>query len=116
MFGFGATFRLFVLALCLVPFTSAQRAAGVLAPLLHIPLLSAGTADVPVGEEEDEREGAAGKERWAAPTRHRAPLRELVTALPPAHAPHQTHLLRPVPTPPVAADPFRNGLGTPYRC
>jgi hypothetical protein len=104
----GLALRLLLAAACVLPFTGVSAAAAFLAPT------PGSTAPVvPVGEE-DEREkdeaakGAAAQERQARATR-------------PGYRP-----LRPVPRPvsgptsgpsrPTAADPFRNGLGTPFRC
>lgn len=94
-----------------------QRATsrGGIAPVFPSVPAPAGEAPAPLGEEDDERE-TDGKERHSAATRHRTPVREQIDRLPPAHASHQTHLTRPLTTPPVAEDAFRNGLGTPYRC
>ncbi len=110
----GAIFRTFMLIACLVPFTSAQQAAGALAPIL--PVVPVGNAPVaPVNEEDDERE-VDGKERVSSPSRHYSPVREPVERFAPAHASNRSHLTRARAVPPVSEDPFRNGLGTPYRC
>lgn len=118
MLRFGAIVRFLMLAVCLVPFTSAQQAAGALAPLVPVVPAPVGDAPAPVGEEDEEREtedGKGGREGHAAQHQHRAPVRELIDRLPPAHA-FGSHLTSTRTTPPVTADPFRNGLGTPYRC
>lgn len=123
MFKFGVKFRLLVLAVCLVPFTSSQQARGALAPFL--PLTPVLTSEIPVApnnEEEEEREErggreeANGKERQAPLSRVPVLDREFAVLLPSLRAPHRPHVTKPRTTPPVAADPFRNGLGTPYRC
>ena len=99
-----------ILAVCLVPFTNTRQAAGALAPFV----LPAPASEVPRGED-DARETDA-KERLGAQAKHRVPVRELIDTLPPAHAAHLPFTSRVRATPPVAVDPFRNGLGTPYRC
>ena len=109
----GAIVRYLMLAACLVPFTNTRQAAGALAPLVPLTPV-APAADFPAGEEDDERETDA--KEHAAPAKHRPPARELTDLLPPACAAHLHHPSRVRTTPPVAADPFRNGLGTPYRC
>ena len=115
MIRFGAIVRAVMLVVCLVPFTSVQQASGALAPFLPItPVSESEAPGAPVGEE-DERE-TDGKERHASASRHHTPVRELVDKLPPTHASHRIHVARIQSTPPVAVDPFRNGLGTPYRC
>ena len=108
----GAIVRFLMLAACLVPFTNTRQAVGAFAPL--VPLAPAAPAsEAPVGGEDDERETDV-KGRLATAGRHRPPARELTGTLPPAHALNLPSRVRP--TPPVPADPFRNGLGTPYRC
>lgn len=109
----GAILRFLMLAACLVPFTSAQQALGALAPVL--PATPAPAPDAPAHEEEDEREEPDGTERNTAPSRFRAHAREHVGTLPAIRHTPRTHLTAPRPAP-VAADPFRNGLGAPYRC
>jgi hypothetical protein len=110
----GATLRLLAILLCLVPFTSARQAVGKGAP----PASAAGPGSespAPAGEEDDEREAAGAKERLVSQPRHRPPLGGRSGTLP---------LLRPAraspahgrPASPFDADPFRNGLGSPYRC
>ena len=104
-----------MLCACLVPFTSTQRAACALAP--HVPLTPGGPvneAPAPVNED-DERE-TDGKERLTAHAKHRPAIRTQVGSLPSAHASHPSRLSSVRTTPPIAADPFRNGLGSPYRC
>ncbi|VTS01893.1 unnamed protein product [Gemmata massiliana] len=114
MLRLGAIFRTFMLIVCLVPFTSAQQAAGALAPIL--PVVPVGGLPVtPVNEEDDERE-VDGKERVSSPSRHYSPVREPVERFTPGHTPYRSHLTRVRAVPPVSEDPFRNGLGTPYRC
>lgn len=116
MLRFGAIIRTLMLVVCLAPFASVQQAAGALAPYFPRTLAPAGESPAaPTSEEDDEREND-GKERHSTAPRHRAPTRELLIWLPPAVAPHRTHVTRPRTSPPVAVDPFRNGLGTPYRC
>ena len=115
MLRFGAIIRTLMLVVCLAPFASVQQAAGALAPYFPRTLAPTGEAPAaPTSEEDDERE-TDGTERHAT-ARHRAPAREVLIWLPPAVAPQHPHVTRPRTSPPVAADPFRNGLGTHYRC
>ncbi len=109
----GAIVRFLMIVTCLVPFTNVRQATGVLAPLLAL-ALAAPDSEAP-GEEDDERETDT-KERLAAEAKHRPPARERTGTLPSARDAHRPLPSRPLTTPPVAADPFRNGLGTPYRC
>lgn len=114
MLGRGAIFRLFVVALCLVPLPGAQRAAGALAPLLPVP--AGEWPGAPVNEEEeDEREGSEGKERHAPQTRHCPPPPGPGTALP-DRGTHRAHLTTPRAPPACRADWCRNGLAAPFRC
>ena len=115
MLRLGAIFRTFMLLACLVPFTSSQQAAGALAPILPIVPAGDDAPVVPVREEDDERE-TDGKERVSSQSRHYPPLRELIARLAPAHTSNRPHSARVCAVPPVPEDPFRNGLGTPYRC
>ena len=114
MLRFGAIVRLLMLTACLVPFTSARQAATALAPF--VPLAPATTAEAPAPVEEDDERETAGKERLSASAKHRPPVRELIDHLPHAHSPLLSSSLRERAAPPVAADPFCNGLGSPYRC
>lgn len=102
--------------LCLVPFASARQTGLALAPCAPlVPLSPANQAPAPGSEEDDERETAELRERLAAQVRHRQPLPHRIDLLPLARDfraathPHS-------PTSPFDADPFRNGLGSPYRC
>ena len=113
MSRFGAIVRFLMLAGCLVPFTNTRQAAGAFAPM--VPLAPGTATEAPGGEEDDERETDA-KDHLTAPSRHRPPVRELTDVLPPCCNAHLNSPSRVRATPPVAADPFRNGLGTPYRC
>src|SRR5688500_12059084 len=116
MLQFGAIVRFLMLVVCLVPFTSVQQAAGALAPYFPSAPTPVREAPAPVSEEDDER-ATDGKGRHPHSPRPRIPpVREQIDRLPPAYASHQTHLTRPLTTPPVTEDSFRNGLGTPYRC
>ena len=122
MLRLGAIIRTLMLAACVVPFTSTQQAAGALAP--YVPSVPVSTGDAPTApadEEDDERETEDGKEGDPSAPRHRLPVRERAAPLPlsPAFATHGEpgrHSAHARPTPPDPADPFRNGLGTPYRC
>lgn len=114
MLGLGAIFRLLVVALCLVPFAGAQRAAGALAPLLPAP--AGESPGAPANEEEeDEREDSEGEQRHAPQARH-CPPPETGAPLPPARDPHQSHLTKPRTSPARRTDWCRNGLAAPFRC
>ena len=122
MLKFGAIFRSLALFACLVPFTSAQRASVALAPFLPVVPAPAGEpSGPPVSKEEDEREEREEREETPEKQRHAplprsvAPAREQTATLPAPVTP-LIHLKKPRSAPPSAADPFRNGLGTPYRC
>jgi hypothetical protein len=115
MVRFGAFVRFLMLIACLVPFTSTRQALA-LAPFVPLtPLAPTNEAPTPAPEEDDERE-TDGKERFPAQAKYRLPIRELIDQLPQTHASHRRFPPRARTTPPVAADPFRNGLGSPYRC
>jgi len=107
-----------MVAACLVPFTGARQAQGVLAPLIPLaPSTPLSEAPAPVREEdENERETADGKERLASHTQRRVLVREQTGNLPAAHASHYTRFSQVQVSPPVQVDPFCNGLGSPYRC
>lgn len=102
-----------MILLCLVPFSSARQAAGIFSP--GAPLSPVNEAPAPVNEEDDERETADAKERIVSQSRHRLAGPTGIGLLPLASNRH-VPLLRHLPTSPSASDPFRNGLGTPYRC
>ena len=110
---FGAIVRFLMILLCAVPFTSVQQAGIALAP--GVPFAPSGQAptSAPTNEEDDERE-SAGSSRLCDPAK-RPLVRERTDCLSAVHTSH-LFLLPPRTTPPVAADPFRNGLGSPYRC
>jgi hypothetical protein len=113
MIRVGAIVRLLMLAACVVPFTSARQAAA-FAP--NSPAVPAPTSPAPVQEEEDtqRQEEANGKEKARTPSP--PPNR-------PSAASAQTLYSRPLTAPgtspapsPSPIDPFRNGLGCPFRC
>jgi hypothetical protein len=117
MAQFGAIVRCLMVLLCLVPFLSAQQMSQAFAHSLpSAPLVPLSEAPAPVNEEDDER-ATEVKERLAAQSRHRAPLRHQIGSLPRAHvachSPRSSDSRLPSPSDP---DPFRNGLGSPYRC
>ena len=117
MLRFGVFVRFLMLLLCAVPFTSAQQAGAVLAPTIPFTPAPPGPAPAPgtTSEEDDERE-ADSKERLSDPSKHRLPARERSAHHVATRTTHLPHLPHARTTPPVAADPFRNGLGSPYRC
>jgi hypothetical protein len=116
----GWALRLLLVAVCAIPFANPRR----LATALYIPPSTVAlggqlpSAPVPASEEDEiERHGevrsreASGRSerRQGEPrtnlTRGLASLRQRL-----ARQSHFSHLR------PTAADPFRNGLGTPFRC
>ncbi|MBN9122970.1 MAG: hypothetical protein J0I06_28170 [Planctomycetes bacterium] len=110
----GAIVRFLMLAVCLVPFTSARQALAALAP--HVPLTPGcpvNEVPAPVNEEDDERE-TDGKERLAAAAKTQPATREQIGSM--LRVSHPFRRLTARTTPPIPADPFRNGLGSPYRC
>ncbi|MBX9580062.1 MAG: hypothetical protein K2X87_07100 [Gemmataceae bacterium] len=110
----GLVLRLFLVAGCVPPLAGAPAAVAGLTP----PAPVGQSPAAPVNEEEDgnERDEAAKKPeavQWTdrRPDRHPPTLGRLPFAST-ARADHpSTRLARP-----TAADPFRNGLGSPYRC
>ena len=116
MTRFGAIVRLLMLFACLVPAAGTRKAVA--APLgLPAPIAPAPVAPA---EEEDTRqqsgEETACKEKLRYRVSHFLVARPF-TEHPPitlASRPTRTHV---VPCPaPSPADPFRNGLGCPFRC
>jgi hypothetical protein len=109
--------RCLMVFLCLVPFASARQMGAALAPCLPLtPLAASNESPPPASEEDDEREGAEGKERLAAPSRHRLPDQWRLGLAPLARDFCSPATSRPHPSSPFDTDPFRNGLGSPYRC
>ena len=108
----GAIVRLLMLLACAVPFTSARQAWAATNPRAAN---TAPTPFIPIQEEEDtEREESAGgkeKARTSPPSRHPRAVRSQ-----PLHPGRAPKLLAVVTSCPAPADPFRNGLGCPFRC
>jgi hypothetical protein len=110
--------RWLMLLACLVPFTSPRQASAALAPSPNAPVVPA--APVSSGEEdeteraENERseEGSQAKARAAQHRADRLPAPFVRIAFP-TTAPVCALTSVTCPSP---ADPFRNGLGSPYRC
>jgi hypothetical protein len=101
-----------MLAACLVPFTSARQAVAAFALTPATPL----APSVPIQEEEDaeRQQEVNGKDKVRTPPP--PPNR-------PSAAAAQTLYARPITAPgtspapcPCPIDPFRNGLGCPFRC
>ncbi|MBA4066091.1 MAG: hypothetical protein C0501_20705 [Isosphaera sp.] len=121
MSRFGAVVRLLMLSACLVPFTSPRQASAALAlappPAAPIPAPADGPVEhESIPEDDTEREEQA-KNRQAARGAHPAPGGPSAPGAGPAFPTISPTLLPPPAAPPrVAADPFRNGLGSPYRC
>jgi hypothetical protein len=106
----GATLRILALLLCLVPLASARPAGGASAPQLPaVPAAPENEAPAPPNKEDDERETADAKERPLAHSRQQIDMLPLPLASRTSPAPGRPSSLR-------DADPFRNGLGSPYRC
>ena len=109
----GVIVRLLMLLACAVPFTSARQAWAAINPKAATPASPA--PFVPIQEEEDtEREEAAGgkeKARTSPPPHHPRAVRFQTL-----HSGHAPRLLTVIPTSPAPIDPFRNGLGCPFRC
>jgi hypothetical protein len=112
----GVFVRLLMLVACLVPFTSPRQAAAALAPTPPATPVPATPTPTPLQEEEDteREEEAAGKDkaRTSPPPTHR-----------PSVASAQALYAHPFTPPgtsstscPSPVDPFRNGLGCPFRC
>jgi hypothetical protein len=110
----GLIVRLIMLAACLVPFTNIRQVGAILA---HKPAAPSQTMPAQQEEDDSEREEQAGsKERAAHPRLERQlPSEQLLDVLPPilTLGPAAGRVARSAPTP---LDPFRNGLGSPYRC
>jgi hypothetical protein len=117
----GAAIRLLMLAACLVPFTSPRAAAAALAlappPAAPLPAPADGPAESEQAPEDDtEREEQAGGSKHAARAAHPAAGRPSAPSAGHAFPTRSPTISAPAEFPRVAADPFRNGLGSPYRC
>jgi hypothetical protein len=110
----GAILRLLAVLLCLLPFGTVRQAGGKFAPA-RAPFALPGEAPAPA-EEEDERETAVAKERLTSPARSRLPACRPTGTLLPLPAAPRLPAPGERPSSPFDADPFRNGLGSPYRC
>lgn len=106
MVRLGLVVRLLMVVACLVPFASPRPAsAGVPTPVPAAPI---------GGQEDDtEREEEVAAEE-ALRTPHQ-PLPSRASAVSRLDAPAQRPTTSPVRAP-APVDPFRNGLGSPYRC
>jgi hypothetical protein len=114
----GLTLRLVMVAACVLPLLSPRQVAAAFAflpvsaaPLGHLPA-------APVNEE-DENERGSSEERTADPRGERRPDRprlaeDRFAIVYPARTPSARAPLPP--SRPTAEDPFRNGLGSHYRC
>jgi hypothetical protein len=112
--------QVLMLVVCLVPFTSTRQAAIVCAPLLPpAPIEPMGNSEPIQGQPEDDierEEQNDGKaktrlshQRWG---QEADPPRCSHRLSPGRSTPHHLGLAPALASP----DPFRNGLGTPYRC
>jgi hypothetical protein len=110
MKSFGVIVQFFMLAACLVPFTSVRQAGALLALAPTVPLQSAPTPQ----EDDSERVEPAGrdKERVSRLDTRAASARSQRTIAPTVRPnPALTSLAAR-----VSVDHFRNGLGSPYLC
>lgn len=108
----GAIVRLIMLAACLVPFTNIRQVGAVLA---FKPALPVQTAPQPQ-EDDSEREEEVSKLRVSnLRLEKQLPDDQLLYTLPPilSLGPPAGWATCSAPSP---LDPFRNGLGSPYRC
>ena len=107
---FGVIVQFFMLAACLVPFTSTRQAGALLALAPTVPIQSAPTPQEddservePAGRDKerlsrlDSRAGSARVQRTIAPNTQPNPALKSLAAR-------------------VPVDHFRNGLGSPYLC
>jgi hypothetical protein len=110
----GPLIRLLMLVVCLLPFSNTRQAAAAFAPLAPV-----GSPAPTQGQEEDDSERepqSAGKAKHRV-THHRvgqeADPPAIIDRLPPVASAARSPR---IPAGPADPDPFRNGLGTPYRC
>jgi hypothetical protein len=109
----GFVIRLLMLAVCLVPFTNIRQVGAILALK---PVAPAQTA--PMSQEDDsEREEQPGGRERASHLRleGQLPDEQLLYVLPPVLIAGAS-TIRSARRAPSPLDPFRNGLGSPYRC
>ena len=105
-----------MLVACLVPFTSARQAAAFAIASPVAPAVPVTPTPAPVQEEEEnerEEEAASKEKARTAPlpaSRASTVSSQLLYAHP--FTPHGTSATRS----PSPVDPFRNGLGCPFRC
>jgi hypothetical protein len=118
MLRIRAIVRILLVLLCLAPLASARQMMSIFAPSVPLSGSPINNAPTPIDEqddeEDDEQESADGKERLTTQSRHRLPVHQHSSLLPLIdfrHSPHHASL-----TTPFDADPFHNGLGSPYRC
>ena len=109
----GAIVRLLMLAAGLVPFTSTRQAVAFLSTQPTSSAAPTAPASVPEEEETERGKEPAGKEKarkFAPPSRPASPPRRPVYSRPSA-----CHAALAIASP-ALIDPFRNGLGCPFRC
>ena len=104
--------RLLMILACVLPFPAARQVVLVCAP--GVPLAPGSEREAPGGEEDDERSTADA--RLSSQQSARRTARPPAGCLPPGHVSHPTHRARAGLPAPAPLDPFRNGLGTHYRC
>lgn len=105
-------FRLLLAVGCALPFSTPSALASIVVP---------SAPDTGTPQEEDEREKESEKEQEEDAKNRTPDRRPGVAPLTARHAvrhhiPPSNHSGRDPAARPTAADPFRNGLGSPYRC
>jgi hypothetical protein len=112
----GLFIRILMFVTCLVPFTSTRQVAAAFVPVGT----SAPIAPAPLqGQQEDESErekesDGQAKQRVSHNSGEPSETPRLLRRLP--RTATVTHHSTSVPAALATPDPFRNGLGTPYRC
>jgi hypothetical protein len=107
----GLVLRLVMVAVCVLPFASPRQVANAFG---FPPPVFAQSPTTPVGEEEENERTEDAKGRVGHQVQYRpAPpkLLDRLPQLPPTAS--RAASVRECPSP---LDPFRNGLGSPYRC
>ena len=108
----GAIVRLIMLAACLVPFTNIRQVGSLLA---FKPSLPAQTAPLPQ-EDDSEREEEVSKLRVSNVRPEKQLPDDRLLYMLPSVLNLGSPTGRVTPSAPSPLDPFRNGLGSPYRC
>jgi hypothetical protein len=109
----GLIVRLLMLSACLVPFTSARQAGALFALAPTAPVPNAPTPQEDDAEREEESNGKEKQKASRPRLEHRAGSGHHLDRVPPIAClclPKKPTLIS------HPLDPFRNGLGSPYRC